>query len=287
MNDETPTPSRRRGRPPKVITIPNVLITPSVAVTDASILAPPQEPELHTQAISVAPVPIQAPTVPSPLPAVVADDVDLRETPAMAARHSMGSDPDVRGVSEDKLTIAAGENPALPSISGSDSKVRGVSDGYLPVDAGKVAAYPALPEQFVPIAQNIERSHPKRQVAGESPAGDATSQALPEQERIPEPGPTLVPLTEVAPAAPVQTNWTPVQVGDVVQINSNRSKHYGALFIIGDIRNHRVHGYQIGLGGKLEYFTVNEDECILVGPSTKGQVRSMSGCSAKWKAENR
>lgn len=217
--NETPTPSRRRGRPPK----------------DLTILAPPQESGSRTQdVLSVTPELTQAPTVPSPLPAVVADDVDLRETPAMAARHS-------------------------EQLSGSDSKVRGVGDGYLPIDAGKVAAYPALPEQ---------------------------SQALTEQERIPEPAPP-VPLTEAAPAAPVQTNWTPVQVGDVVQINSPRTKHYGTLFIIGDIRNHRVHGYQIGLGGKLEYFTVNEDECILVGPSTKGQVRSMSGCSAKWKAEQR
>lgn len=230
MNEETPTPSRRRGRPPKNLTI----------------LAPPQEPvnlvssSEVAQPVSVQPEspPHEATAVPSPLPTleppldpVKADDVDLRENPEMAAKHSFGT------------------------ISGSDSKVRGASDSYLPVEAGTPGlANPALPEQFI------------GSVGPEPPMVQA----------------------EVQPAlAPVQTNWTPVQVGDVVQINSSRSKHIGTLFIVGDIKHHRVHGYQIGVGGKLEYFTVNEDECIVVGSMTRGQIRARSGCSAKWKADNR
>lgn len=227
MNEETPPPSRRRGRPPKVILAPIGEPEP--------ILAPPQElVASYPDAPSVASVPTQAPTVPfplePPLPPVKADDVDLRETPSMAARHS---------------------------ISGSDSKVRGASDGYLPVEAGTPGlANPALPEQFI------------GSVGPEPPIVQA----------------------EVKPApAPVRTSWTPVQVSDVVQISSSRSKHLGTLFIVGDIRHHRVHGYQIGLGGKLEYFTVNEDECVHVGAMVigSGQIRARNGCSAKWKAESR
>lgn len=233
MNDETPTPSRRRGRPPKVsfVTEPNTLSS------EESILAPPQEPV--SQVVMAAPadpaqhesppqeataVPSSSPTVEPPLPIVKADDVDLRENPAMAAKHSFGT------------------------ISGSDSKVRGASDSYLPVEAGTPGlANPALPEQFGGTTSNVE--------------------------------PVL--------ASARQTVSPPVQVGDVVQINSTRNKHLGTLFIVGDIKNHRVHGYQIGVGSKLEYFTVTEDECIVVGPMSRGQIRARKGCSSKWAAENR
>lgn len=217
-------PSRRRGRPPK-----NQVIT-------ISTLAPSQESAtLHSQDVpSVTPGPsTQPPTVPSPLQPlepVLADDVDLRETPAMAAKHSMDAE----------------------QLSGSDSKVRGASDGYLPVEAGPVLhPNPALPETFnVPTTSNVEPA-PSRAVGTPS------------------------------------SNWTPVQVGDVVQVNSHKNKLMGTLFIVGDIKHHKVHGYQIRDGGKLEYFTVNEDECILVGSMSRGQIRSRSGCSAKWKAEQR
>lgn len=231
--DETHTPSRRRGRPPKVILAPIGEPEP--------ILAPPQEPVAsYPDAPYVASVPTQAPTVPfplePPLPPVKADDVDLRENPAMAARHT--------------------------ESSGSDSKVRGASEGLPPLEVGTAFHHnQTLPEQSQALL----------------------SSPLPQPERIPD----LLPAE--APAAPVHINWTPVQVGDVVQINSSRSKHLGTLFIVGDIRHHRVHGYQIGLGGKLEYFTVNEDECVHVGAMVpgSGQIRARNGCSAKWKAESR
>jgi hypothetical protein len=265
MNE--PAPSRRRGRPPKnqVITISSI---PS--------LAPPQEPAVFIpDALSVAPVPSpQASAVPSPLPAVIADDVDLRENPVMAARHSLASDTDVRG-GRGATNPIAGETPALASLSGSDSKVRGASDGYLPVEAGTaIQPNPALPEQYGGTTSNVEPA----------PTGAVSPpiQALPDKERIP-----LETSTETAPAAPVSISWTPVQVGDVVQVSSSRSKHYGTLFIIGDIKNHRVHGYQIGANGKLEYFTVNEDECVLVGSMSRGQVRARKSCSSKWQAEQR
>lgn len=109
MNEETPTPSRRRGRPPKVVLAP--------IGEPESTLAPPQELE-SIVVPSVTPTP--APTVPSPL-GIDNHDVDLREHPVMAAKHV--------------------------ESSGSDSKVRGASEVIPPLEAGK-HTNPALPEQF-------------------------------------------------------------------------------------------------------------------------------------------
>lgn len=274
MNEETPTPSRRRGRPPKVILAPISEPEP--------ILAPPQEPVSHValaaQAVSVQPESRPQEAVPSPLPKlepplepVKADDVDLRENPDMAARHT---------------------------ISGSDSKVRGASDSYLPVEAGKaIPPNPALPEQSngatgTSVEAGGQRQHfsgPSILPTGASPVESQVQTSIPTQRPTPERMPDSSPAESIL-AAPVQfqqPSWTPVQLGDVVQINSHRNKHLGALFIVGDIKHHRVHGYQIGTGGKLEYFTVNEDECIVVGSMTRGQIRARKGCSPKWVADNR
>jgi hypothetical protein len=81
-----------------------------------------------------------------------------------------------------------------------------------------------------------------------------------------------------------QKAWVPVRANDVVQVSNNENKLYGTLFTVGDIRNHRVHGYQIMSSGKHEYVTVNEDECFRIGPS---KVRSKNACSPKWINENR
>lgn len=236
FSDTTPhIPSRRRGRPPKIQPLSEIaeIAAESAANFKANILAPPQEPGLHTQAVlSVQPVPIQAPTVPSPLPT---DEVDLRENPVMAAKHSIDS-------------------------SGSDSKVRGASDSYLPVEAGTPGlANPALPEQF----------------HGET----GTSVKADEQRNFHR-------LINPQGACPVEPSpsWVPIQSNDVVQINNPQNRLYGALFTVADIKNRRVHGYQLMAGGKHEYITANEDECYRVGQS---KVRSRNGCSSKWNAENR
>lgn len=216
MNPE-PTPSRRRGRPPK--------IELTTIGEQEPFLAPPKEPAVFIpDASSVAPVSSpQAPTVPSPLPAVTADDVDLRENPVMAEQHA-------------------------EHHSGSDSKVRGASGGYLPPEAGlAIQPNPVLPEH--------------------------------------SPAPVSPPPPVVPPPAVVSGNdWVPIQSNDVVQVNNKENKFYGTLFTVADIRGQRVHGYQLGAGGKHEYITVNEDECWKVGPS---KVRSRNGCSSKWNAENK
>jgi hypothetical protein len=89
------------------------------------------------------------------------------------------------------------------------------------------------------------------------------------------------------PVAQFQREWTPVQIDDVVQIANNENKMLGLLFIVSDIRNHKIHGYYLLPNGKHEYVTVGEDEVLHVGPKTKGHIRSRNPCSPKWLTENK
>lgn len=74
-------------------------------------------------------------------------------------------------------------------------------------------------------------------------------------------------------------------MNDVVQVINNESKYFGMLFIVGDIRQHLVHGYYLLINGLHEYITVNSDEIVLVGKKAPNQIRSRKSCSPKWGTE--
>jgi hypothetical protein len=71
---------------------------------------------------------------------------------------------------------------------------------------------------------------------------------------------------------------------DIVQVTNNESKHYGTLFIVGDVRNRKVHGYSLLELGKHSYFTVGEDEVTKVGVS---KVRSRKSVNERWQQDYR
>ena len=67
----------------------------------------------------------------------------------------------------------------------------------------------------------------------------------PVQEQSP-PEPTAIesnqPVAGCESPIPHEPTWIPIQVEDVVQIVNNENKNFGVLFIVGDIKAHKVHG---------------------------------------------
>lgn len=67
-----------------------------------------------------------------------------------------------------------------------------------------------------------------------------------------------------------------------MQVINKDNKHFAMSFIVGDIRNNRVHGFYFHNRSR-EYITVNVDEVARIGPS---KVRSKEPCSHKWLADH-
>jgi hypothetical protein len=70
----------------------------------------------------------------------------------------------------------------------------------------------------------------------------------------------------------------------VVQVFNPSSPFYGVLFIIGDVKDGRVHGFHMLAGGKKEYVTVGTEECFPIGVS---KARSKAPCSPQWMEEHK
>lgn len=177
-------------------------------------------------------------------------------------------------------TISTLAPPQGPAEQVEPTSVSAAPDPVVPTVPIPLPQTP-LPAPLPPItADDVDlREHPRV----------IQSQALPAIHPSPTiPEPTVLALPEKMdvspPAVPVLSTWAPITPNDVVQINNPQNKLFGSLFIVGDIKSNRVHGYQLLAGGKHEYITVNEDECFPIGPS---KVRSRNGCSAKWIADNR
>jgi hypothetical protein len=187
-------------------------------------------------------------------PAITIPDLDHLappQDPVSVQVSTLLPDPPSQPGPSDEIDLR--EKPELRSIlPGSDSQVRGASEVLPPLEAGTVPIpSPALPG---PVQLNA----PPVSI-----------------------GPAVATGTESTVGG---TSYSPVLGGDVVQVNNPQNKLYGTLFTVGDVQNHKVHGYQLSAGGKHEYFTVDEQECFRIGPS---KVRSRNGCSVKWNAENR
>lgn len=67
-----------------------------------------------------------------------------------------------------------------------------------------------------------------------------------------------------------------------MQVASENSMHNGMLFIIGDIRGGRAHGFYMN-NRKREYITVNTDEIVRIG---RTKISSREPCSPKWLSDN-
>ena len=107
----------------------------------------------------------------------------------------------------------------------------------------------------------------------------------------PEPEPVPLPAIEDAPPPPppptetvVSIPGSPFHLDDVVQVIDQGSRHYGQLFIIGDVKNGKAHGFYIAEGGKKEFITVPEGSVFYIG---RPKVRAKVATSPKWISDHR
>lgn len=80
------------------------------------------------------------------------------------------------------------------------------------------------------------------------------------------------------------TGGVGIFINAVVQVFNPTSPYYGVLFIIGDIKGGKVHGFHMLAGGRKEYVTVGTEECFPIGVSKS---RSKEPCSPQWKLEHK
>lgn len=130
--------------------------------------------------------------------------------------------------------------------------------------------------------------------AGASPAPTVPEPAVPEPAAVEPPTPVvaarphvLMPLQPPPPAQPTEEPPipnSPFHRHDVVQVLDVNSRHYGLLFMVGDVHNRKVHGYHLTAGLHKEYVTVEIQHCLFIGRQTRGSkmVRSAQPCSPKW-----
>jgi len=89
----------------------------------------------------------------------------------------------------------------------------------------------------------------------------------------PNPGPAIADFDDIEWGNAISEN-------DVVQVAEPGSRHYGQMFIVGGLRDGKVHGHYI-ISGRVEYITIPEPECERIGPS---KVRSRRACSPRWES---
>lgn len=70
-----------------------------------------------------------------------------------------------------------------------------------------------------------------------------------------------------------------LHVHDVVQITSPQHQHYGAIFIVGDIRPPQIHGFMLMAQGEKRFITAEDGQYSKIGRSFVG-ARVM--CSQEW-----
>lgn len=96
------------------------------------------------------------------------------------------------------------------------------------------------------------------------------------------PSPSLV--TEQPEKPPVTPIKQPLQPWDVAQVNKQESPHFGVIFVVGDVKAGKVHGYYLSQGANKLFVTAKTSECEYVGslPEGIGLVRSRTPCSEQW-----
>lgn len=111
----------------------------------------------------------------------------------------------------------------------------------------------------------------------------------PPKQKPPEPHIKIEPeLPSIEDAQPPKTEPETGQIGvfvqAVVQVSNPASQYYGILFIVGDVRAGKAHGFHMLAGGKKEFVTVGIEECFPIGVS---KVRSKDPTSPQWKQEHK
>lgn len=105
-----------------------------------------------------------------------------------------------------------------------------------------------------------------------------TDVAIPVADASPAPVPEQQGPTPVAPIKPSLNKW------DLAQVTKADSPSFGIVFVVGEIKNGKVHGYYLTQGPTKVFVTVNAAECEYVGslPEGIGLVRSKTPCSEQW-----
>ena len=141
------------------------------------------------------------------------------------------------------------------------------------------------PPQESPMSDgNIRPNQAEAPTVPSLPSESQVPASEPDAQRIAAPHPVQPLSPAPAPLSGMDPSWVPVMSNDIVQVTNNESKYYGTLFIVGDVRNRKVHGYHLLELGKHSYFTVGEDEVIKVGVS---KVRSRKSCNDRWQQDYR